>query len=97
MAKKNEKQPWLLEQSTNPADYPTEEELGLNEPEEVSEDLVLGAGQAATGNFTIRTSKPASGDKYLKCYITKDAGGWSGAITGSPRDSVANVLANCVG
>ena len=67
MAKKNEKQPWLLEQSTNSADYPTEEELGLNEPEEASEDLVLGAGQAATGNFTIRTSKTASGDKYLKC------------------------------
>lgn len=98
MAKK-EKQPWELEQSTNVADYPTDEELGLNEPveESVEGDIVLGASVAQVGNFTIRTTKPSKNDKYIKCYITKGAGGWSGAIKGSPTDSVADVLSNCVG
>lgn len=43
--------------------------------------------------FTIRTTKP-SNNPY---YITTDKGGYSWAIKGSPTDSTANVLANCVG
>ena len=44
--------------------------------------------------FTPRLSRPGTGNKY---YITKGRGGYSNAIQGSPRDSVCDVLANCVG
>lgn len=44
--------------------------------------------------FTMRTSKPASGNKF---FITKSKGGYSTCIQGSPTDSECNVLANCVG
>ena len=44
--------------------------------------------------FTKRTSKPGAGNK---CYITRNNGGWSWCIQGSPTDSQCDVLANCVG
>lgn len=44
--------------------------------------------------FTMRTSKPSSGNKF---YIRKANGGYSTCIQGSPTDSQCNVLANCVG
>lgn len=43
--------------------------------------------------FSIRTSKPAKGNKF---YNTKANGGYSTCIAGKPTD-VCNVLANCVG
>lgn len=43
--------------------------------------------------FTMRTGKP-SGNKF---YITTDKGGYSQCVKGSPTDSAANALANCVG
>lgn len=45
-------------------------------------------------SFTPRLTRPTAGNKY---YITKDKGGWSNAIKGSPVDSQNNVLSNCVG
>lgn len=44
--------------------------------------------------FKMRTTRPEAGNKY---YITKDAGGYSYAIKGSPTDKQNNVLSNCVG
>ena len=44
--------------------------------------------------FTIRTSLPASGNKF---YNNGNAGGWSWCINGSPTHGGLNVLANCVG
>lgn len=44
--------------------------------------------------FTVRTSKPAAGNKY---YIRKASGGYSNAIAGYPRDKDCDVLSNCVG
>lgn len=44
--------------------------------------------------FTMRTSKPSSGNKF---YIRKANGGYSTCIKGKPTDSQCNVLANCVG
>lgn len=44
--------------------------------------------------FKKRTSKPGTGNK---CYIRKASGGWSTCITGKPKDSKCDVLANCVG
>lgn len=41
-----------------------------------------------------RTTKPESGNPY---YNTKDAGGYSRAIKGSPTVAGLNVLRNCVG
>lgn len=43
--------------------------------------------------FSMRTSKPAKGNKF---YNTKSNGGYSTCIVGKPTD-VCNVLANCVG
>lgn len=49
-------------------------------------------------SFQIRTSKPASNDKFIKFYNTKASGkGLSQCITGKPTDGTCNVLANCVG
>lgn len=45
------------------------------------------------GSFSVRTSKP-SGNKN---FITTGKGGWNTCIQGSPTDSGANALANCVG
>lgn len=45
-------------------------------------------------NFTIRTTKPSSGNKF---YITTTKGGYSRCIQGNPTDKECNVLANCVG
>lgn len=42
--------------------------------------------------FTKRTTKPEKGNKY---YNTKDKGGYSTAIKGSPTDPDCNVLHNC--
>lgn len=44
--------------------------------------------------FVPRLTRPEAGNKY---YITKDAGGYSNAIKGSPTDPKCNVLSNCVG
>ncbi len=44
--------------------------------------------------FTIRTTKPSSGNKY---YITKGNGGYSDAVKGFPQDKECDVLSNCVG
>ena len=43
--------------------------------------------------FQMRTTKPVN-NKY---YIRTVNGGYNGAISGSPKDSSANVLSNCVG
>lgn len=48
----------------------------------------------STAVFRPRIAKPEAGNKY---YITKDKGGYSNAIQGSPTDPDCNVLANCVG
>lgn len=44
--------------------------------------------------FKMRTTKPEAGNKY---YIRKASGGYSNAITGSPKDADCDVLSNCVG
>lgn len=44
--------------------------------------------------MNVRTTKPTSGNKF---FITKNKGGYSTCIQGSPTDSQCNVLANCVG
>ena len=44
--------------------------------------------------FTVRTTKPTKANLE---YVTSGTGGWSGCIKGSPTDSQANVLSNCVG
>ena len=44
--------------------------------------------------FKPRLTKPEAGNPY---YNTLAAGGYSGAIKGSPTDAGCNVLANCVG
>ena len=46
--------------------------------------------------FTVRTVCPSAADKYVKCYIQRDAG-WSAAILGKPTHDPCNVLSNCVG
>ena len=46
--------------------------------------------------FTVRTVCPSATDKYVKCYIQRDAG-WSAAILGKPTHDPCNVLSNCVG
>lgn len=48
----------------------------------------------STSTFVMRTTKPEAGNKY---YITKNRGGWSNAIQGSPVDSDCDALSNCVG
>ena len=45
-------------------------------------------------SFKMRTTRPEKGNKY---YITKGNGGYSNAIQGSPKDSLCDVLSNCVG
>lgn len=66
----------------------------MNDPETIIENknAEQPEGTGAVG-FTMRTSKPANN----KQYITRGAGGWSNCIKGFPTDSLANVLANCVG
>ena len=44
--------------------------------------------------FNPRLSRPESGNPY---YNTRARGGYSDAITGSPKDAGCNVLCNCVG
>ena len=44
--------------------------------------------------FTPRLTRPEAGNPY---YNTIAAGGYSGAILGSPTDKGCNVLSNCVG
>ena len=44
--------------------------------------------------FKMRTTRPEAGNKY---YITKNNGGYSYAIKGSPTDKQNDVLSNCVG
>ena len=46
------------------------------------------------GQFTVRYSLPASGNKL---YNNGNAGGWSWCINGSPTKAGLNVLSNCVG
>lgn len=85
----------LDEELQNPElEYPTEEELfaNINEEEEPTE-LAL----ATKGQFTVRTSKPSKDEKYAKCYIVTESGGWCWAIKGYPRDPELDALANCVG
>lgn len=44
--------------------------------------------------FKPRLTRPEAGNKY---YITRNSGGWSYAIKGSPTDKDNDVLHNCVG
>lgn len=44
--------------------------------------------------FVQRTARPEKGNKY---YVTRNAGGYSPCIKGSPTDADCDVLANCVG
>jgi len=45
-------------------------------------------------NFTKRYNRPLNSNKE---YVTKQRGGWSQCIQGSPTDAACDVLANCVG
>lgn len=54
------------------------------------EDEIEGIGAA----FAMRTSKPASGNKF---YNNGNNGGSSWCVNGNPTDRGCNVLANCVG
>ena len=50
-----------------------------------------------SNSFTPLTSKPSKSDKYIYLYNNKNNGGLSWCINGKPKDSVCNVLSNCVG
>jgi hypothetical protein len=58
--------------------------------ENTNEEEVEGIG---ANGFSMRTTKP-SGNKN---FITTSTGGWSTCIKGSPCDTNATVLSNCVG
>ena len=47
--------------------------------------------------FTPLTSKPSKTDKYIYLYNNGNNNGKSWCINGKPKDSVCNVLCNCVG
>lgn len=59
-----------------------------------------GMGVVSYGNndiFKIATSAPNSSDPYINLYNNSSNKGISNCVTGSPADSICNVLANCVG
>jgi hypothetical protein len=71
-----------IEEMNDPDEESTVENVNAEEPE----------GVGAAG-FTMRTSKP-NGNKN---FITTGNGGWNTCVKGSPCQSGASALANCVG